>query len=82
MEARNNGFRFKDYKKWENVDKKNLNYDYANDGLLQHIMSPIIVQTSNPVLKYILNYLENSLIFLLQYTDILKNFKNPHWKNR
>ena len=82
MEARNNGFRFKDYKKWENVDKKNLNYDYANDGLLPHIMSPIIVQTTNPVLKYILNYLENSLIFLLQYTDILKNFKNPHWKNR
>lgn len=80
MEARSNGMRFLEYRKWEN--KKHLVYDYAKDGLLQHIMSPTIVYTSNSILKYLLNYVESSLMFVMKYTDILKNFKNPHWRNR
>lgn len=80
MEARSNGMRFIEYRKWEN--KKHLPYDYAKDGLLQHIMSPTIVYTSNNILKYLLNYVESSLMFVMKYTDILKNFKNPHWRNR
>ena len=80
MEIRGNGSRYKNYNKWE--DRKNVPYDYGNDGLLNHIMSPAIVNTKNSILKFILNYLENSLIFVLKYIDILKNFKNPHWRNR
>lgn len=80
MEARSNGMRFLEYRKWEST--KNVPYDYAKDGLLRHIMSPAIVNTTNSVLKYLLNYIESSLMFVMKYIDILKNFKNPHWKNR
>lgn len=80
MEARNNGTRFSEYRQWERV--KNLPYDYAKDGLLNHIMSPAIVNTSNPMLKLVLNYIETSFVFVMKYIDVLKNFKNPHWRNR
>jgi hypothetical protein len=33
-------------------------------------------------LRILLNYLESSLVFLMKYVDVLKNFKNIHWKNR
>lgn len=80
MEIRNNGTRFINYDSWETIKYKS--YDYTKHGLLKHIMSPIIINTTNPVLKFILNYVETSLVFLMKYTDILKNFKNPHWRNR
>lgn len=80
MEVRNNGTRFLEYYKWENV--KHQPYDYARYGLLKHIMSPVIVNTTNPVLKVLLQYVESSLMFVMKYTDVLKNFKNIHWKNR
>lgn len=80
MEIRSNGTRFLEYKQWENV--KYQPYDYAKDGLLKRIMSSAIVNTTNPALKVILQYVETSLVFVMKYTDILKNFKNIHWKNR
>jgi hypothetical protein len=80
MEVRNNGTRFINYNAWEVV--KNEPYDYAKNGLLRHIMSPAIVNTNNGVLKVILQFVESSLIFVMKYTDVLKNFKNIHWKNR
>lgn len=80
MEVRSNGTRFNNYREWENV--RNASYDYAKDGLLKHIISPAIVNTNNPVLLVILQFVESSLMFVMKYTDILKNFKNTHWKNR
>ena len=80
MEIRANGTRFNEYYKWE--DTKNMSYDYAKHGLLKHIMSSSIVNTINPALRTILQYVESSLMFVMKYTDILKNFKNIHWKNR
>lgn len=80
MEANANGTRFKNYYLWE--DKKNMPYDYSREGLLKHIMSPVILNTKNPALKILLDYIESSMIFVMKYTDILKNFKNIHWKNR
>lgn len=80
MEIRNNGMRFIEYRKWENI--KNTPYDYEKDGILNHIMSPTIVNTTNIILKNLLNYIESSLTFVMKYIDILKNFKNPHWRNR
>ena len=80
MEIRNNGTRFLEYRKWENI--KHASYDYAKDGLLRYIMSPAIVNTTNPALKFLLQYVEVSLMFAMKYTDVLKNFKNIHWKNR
>jgi hypothetical protein len=80
MERNNNGTRFKDYCLWEN--KKYTPYNYGREGLLKHIMSPVILETKNEPLRSLLNYLESSLVFLMKYVDVLKNFKNIHWKNR
>ena len=80
MEIRPNGTRFERYRFWKK--SKNDPYDYTHNGLLQHIMSSKIVNTTNPVLKYILKVFESSLIFLMKYTDDLKNFKNIRYKNR
>lgn len=80
MEVRANGMRFNDYDKWEIT--KHTPYNYAKNGLLNHIMSPAIVNTNNNALKILLQYVESSLMFVMKYTDILKNFKNIHWKNR
>lgn len=80
METNSNGTRFKNYYLWEN--RKNMPYDYSREGLLKHIMSPVILNTRNTALKILLDYIESSFIFIMKYTDILKNFKNIHWKNR
>ena len=80
METRNNGTRFINYDKWEDV--KHTPYNYVKNGLLNHIMSSQIVNSANPVLGVILKFVESSLFFVMKYTDVLKNFKNIHWKNR
>jgi hypothetical protein len=80
MEIRTNGTRFFNYDKWE--VKKYTPYNYIKEGLLNRIMSNQIVNTTNPILKIILQYVESSLFFVMKYIDILKNFKNIHWKNR
>ena len=80
MEIRSNGLRFDKYRLWEDV--KYQSHDYARDGLLKYIMSPVIVNTTNPALKVILQYVESSFVFVMKYIDVLKNFKNIHWRNR
>ena len=80
MQYRDNGVRYKDYCLWG--DRKSAPYDYERYGILQHTMSSIIVNSKNPILKFVLNYYEKSIIFMLKYIDRLKNFKNYHWKNR
>jgi hypothetical protein len=80
MEARSNGTRFSNYDSWEVA--KHTPYNYAKNGLLKHIMSSVIVNTTNPILQIILQFVETSLIFVMKYVDILKNFKNIHYRNR
>lgn len=80
MIVRPNGERYKKYKLWEYT--KQTPYDYENNGLMKHIISKPIANTDNPVLKIILKYYESSVIFVLKYIDILKHFKDVHWKNR
>lgn len=80
MEYRENGSRYNRYYLWDNV--KNQEYDYKNKGLIQYIMSSKIVNSENHILRTILSYFEQSIVFLLKYVDRLKHFKNYHWKNR
>lgn len=80
MIYKSNGSRFKNYSLWETT--KQTPYDYERDGLVKRIMSKPIANTDNPILQTVLKYYETSIIFLLKYIDILKNFKNVHWKNR
>lgn len=75
-----NGTRFYNYVDWEK--RKYVEYDYKRKGILSKIMSKNIVNTKNQILKFIIKFYEESLIFALSYVDILKHFKNPHWKNR
>ncbi len=75
-----NGTRY-DYT--ENYDKAlNKPYDYERNGLLQHMVSQRIVNTTNPITRFIYNVFEKELVFLLKYTEILANFKNPYYRNR
>lgn len=80
MEITNNGNRFYNYYKWENV--KNNPYDYERFGLLKHIMSKSIVNSKNPILQSVLMYYEKSLVFIMKQIDKLKQFKNYHYYNR
>lgn len=80
MITRTNGERYITYKKWSKT--ANLNYDYESNGILTNIMSKRIIDTTNPILQFILGIVEKSLIFVLKYVDELKNFKNFHYKNR
>lgn len=80
MITRTNGERYITYKKWSKT--ANLNYDYESNGILTNIMSKRIIDTTNPILQFILGIVEKSLVFVLKYVDELKNFKNFHYKNR
>ena len=80
MITRTNGERYITYKKWSKT--ANLNYDYESSGILTNIMSKRIIDTTNPILQFILGIVEKSLVFVLKYVDELKNFKNFHYKNR
>ena len=80
MGKQKNGTRFEDNYLWE--DKKYTPYDYEKQGLLQHIMSRVIVNSKNPALQSILYYFESSLIYLMKYVDYLKYIKDYHHYNR
>ena len=80
MKIRENGHRFSDNYKWE--DLKNQPYNYAKDGLVRHLISHKITESDNTLLQYILHFYENSIIYSFKAADILKNFKNFNWKNR
>lgn len=80
MKTASNGVRYKNNRLWET--RLHAPYDYVNDGLLRHMMSPRIVNSQNPVLQYIIKNVEASLVFAMQYIDILQNCFNYNWKNR
>jgi hypothetical protein len=80
MQVFDNGHRYNELSSFEKL--KNNPYDYKNKGLIQHLMSPKIYNTKNPVLRYILKIYEQSIVYVLQYIDILKNYKNYTFYNR
>jgi hypothetical protein len=80
MVYNDNGTRFKKYTNYS--QNKVAEYDYENNGILKHMMTPSIVNSKNQVLSLLRDHCEQCIIFILKYTDQLKNFKNYHWKNR
>lgn len=80
MEYNDNGTRFKKYCLWGST--KQSPYNYEKDGLIKHLLSAKITTSKNHILKVILTYYEQSIVFILKYVDRLKHFKNYHWKNR
>ena len=75
-----NGTRFEQYRLYET--KLHARYDYANEGLLKHLISRRIRDTKNPILQYVLIYIEKNLVFAMKSVDILQNIHNYNWKNR
>lgn len=80
MTVNNNGTRYAGYRLWES--RKNMPYDYTNDGLLRKIVSRKIWDTNNAVLRSLLGVYEFALIYCMKYADILCNYKNYLWRNR
>ena len=80
MEIRENGHRYYNVDSWETL--LNQPYDYAKKGLIKKLLSNRIVNTTNPITSLVLQYYEKSIIFLMKYVDILRNFKNFNWQNR
>lgn len=76
----NNGYRWKDVCLWEK--RLHTPYDYERNGLLKLLLSPAITSSKNPVLKMMTYYIEKSVVLLMKGTDVLRNFKNPNWRNR
>ena len=75
-----NGHRFNEAKSFET--KLHMPYDYAEEGLAKHILSHKITETTNPLLRAVLDYYEYAIIYMLKFADNLKQFKNYNWKNR
>lgn len=80
MTTQGNATRFNNNRLWEH--RLHRPYDYANEGLLRHMMSPRITRTTNPILKYMLGFVETSFVFIMKYVDMLQNYWNYNWKNR
>ena len=80
MKSYPNGYRYRYTRDYDS--KLNCPYDYAEEGLLKHMVSQRIVQTSNPITRFIYQVFEKQMVFVLKYADILANFKNPYFRNR
>ena len=80
MNIHENEHRYNTYRLWEK--KKHQPYDYVNEGLVNKIVSNRIANTSNPVLRMMLNIYENMCVFVLRYIDILQHFHNYTKYNR
>lgn len=79
MEIFNNNYRFRNNYKWENL--KHQPYNYKEEGLVKHLLSNKIVNSTNPITKFFVNYFESAIVFMFKAADNLKNFKNFNWKN-
>lgn len=80
MIIRDNGTRYNEYYQWDNIEYRK--YDYSKTGIVNRIMSPVITNGTNPITNIILQCFDKSIVFVLKYIDVLKNFKNIHLNNR
>ena len=80
MIVRENGTYNERYKSWEQLAHQP--YDYKNEGLVKKILSHKITESDSPIIQYILQIYEESLVFCMKYIDILQNYFNYNWKNR
>lgn len=51
-------------------------YDYRNKGLLNKVLPRVITSTDNKTLRGVLDKIEMFIVNILDYIDILRNFKN------
>lgn len=75
------GGRYKNYYRFNRNPRK---YDYAHEGILNRSMSRALLAKagSSPALAFVLEAVENTLVFMFHYVDKLKDFKNITKFNR
>lgn len=78
MEYRLPGTRQTQFKRYNRT--KHEPYDYARNGILTKVLPNVITSTKNKTTRIVLDLVENSAIFLLQYVDVLKHFKNWNYR--
>lgn len=79
MEIYENNYRFRNNYKWE--DLKNQPYNYEQNGLVKHLLSNRIINSTNPITQFFVKYFDSTIIFCFKAIDNLKNFKNFNWQN-
>lgn len=79
MQTYENGYKYKNNELWEK--KLHDPYDYKK-GLLKHLLSNKLVNSTNPILQSVIRIFDTAIIFMLSSADELRHFKNYNWKNR
>lgn len=59
-----------------------MEYDYEHRGLMSRIMSHVITESKNENVQGVISTIENSLVFVMKYIGVLKDFKNYTKYNR
>lgn len=77
MEYRLPGTRYKNCGKYDKVEQ--APYNYERDGLLNKLLPRVITNTENKTTRLILDFVEQTSVFLLRYVDKLKYFKDPFY---
>ena len=80
MITRPNGTRYKEYDSYNKL--RNQPYNYERDGLCRRIMSSKIWSAKNPVLRYVVGIVDQSLVFCLKVGSKLEHFYNYNHYNR
>lgn len=78
MEYRPLGTRDRVYQQYN--DTRNNPYDYRNKGLLIKVLPRVITGTTNESLRRVLGSIELLFVNILDYIDILRNFKNWNYR--
>lgn len=56
--------------------RKHHPYDYKKEGILTKYLPEVITKANNETTRYVLTWVDASLVWLSEYIDYLKNFKN------
>lgn len=54
-------------------------YDYRKKGILNRLISPVIMNTKNTTTRMVIQFVETVAQFLVEYVGELRNFKNPYY---
>ena len=80
MEYRNPGTRYKNRASYTRLLHQPYDYRSTQDGLLGKILPQVITNTTNPVTRTVLDFVESVFKLWLGYVRDLKNFKNWNYK--
>lgn len=57
-------------------------YDYRTEGLMNKVLPSHIINTTNESTSALISFMEKMWIFILDYVDELRYFKDPFFSKR